>query len=253
MAGASIKRQVLREKDLSLKEWKFVKEYMKDFNGYRAAMRAGYGEGRAAQEASKLLREDRIQNALAEEKERLRQDFAISAEHVLVELARIAFGSLRGIFNEDGTLKAPHELDDDTAAAIQSIEIISRNRGGGDWDYVHKFKMHSKTKALELLAKHLGLLEEKVSVTGDNPLALMLAIVENQKLPSVIDDRALEQIAQENTLIGVTGSPRKAREKVVEGKVLGVVSDSDSDAAEDDNDERIRIPKKKKKRKPRGD
>ena len=44
-------------KELSAKQKKFVQEWLIDFNGTRAALRAGYSEKSAAQTASRLMKD----------------------------------------------------------------------------------------------------------------------------------------------------------------------------------------------------
>ncbi len=48
------------ENGLSGKKKAFVEEYLKDYNGTAAAIRAGYSEKSAAQQASRLLREEAV-------------------------------------------------------------------------------------------------------------------------------------------------------------------------------------------------
>ena len=48
------------EKALTKKKKAFVEEYLKDYNGTAAAIRAGYAEKSAAQQASRLLREPEV-------------------------------------------------------------------------------------------------------------------------------------------------------------------------------------------------
>ena len=63
---------------------------------------------------------------------------------------------------------------------MASLEVIIKNAKAGDnmTDLIHKLKWHDKLKALELLMKHLGILEEKVSISGDwGKLAQRLASI----------------------------------------------------------------------------
>lgn len=48
-------------KELSAKQKKFVQEWLTDFNGTRAALRAGYSEKSAAQTASRLMKDPAVQ------------------------------------------------------------------------------------------------------------------------------------------------------------------------------------------------
>jgi hypothetical protein len=92
----------------------------------------------------------------------------ITPDRVLLEIARIAFADVASFFNPDGSLKSPAELDEDQRATLAAFEASIQNVAGGDGkqDLIHKFKAWDKTKALEMLAKHFGLLTEKVAHTG---------------------------------------------------------------------------------------
>lgn len=57
-------------------------------------------------------------------------------------------------------LKSPDKLDDETAGAIASIEVTTKNLGEGEVEYVHKVKFVDKLGALNTMAKHLGMLNE---------------------------------------------------------------------------------------------
>jgi phage terminase small subunit len=67
----------------------------------------------------------------------------------LKDIARIAFFDPRKLSHEDGRIKMPQELDEDTAAAIESFEIRS--------DGSFKYKFRDKLSALDKIAKLLGL------------------------------------------------------------------------------------------------
>src|SRR5215475_15718366 len=62
----------------------------------------------------------------------------------------------------DGNLKPVEDLDDDQAACLASHEVVIKNGKAGDGQTVeiHKIKLWGKMRALELLAKHFGLVTE---------------------------------------------------------------------------------------------
>ena len=70
----------------------------------------------------------------------------------------------------DGNLQPITNWTEEMAAAVASIEVVRRNVAGGDGhsDTVVKIRFWSKLKALELLCKHLGLLE-KADADDDRP------------------------------------------------------------------------------------
>jgi len=92
----------------------------------------------------------------------------ITPERTLLEIARIAYSDVASFFNPDGTIKKPHELDEDQRASLAGFEASIQNVSAGDGkqDVIHKFKAWDKTKALEMLAKHFGMLQDKVDHTG---------------------------------------------------------------------------------------
>lgn len=67
-------------------------------------------------------------------------------------------------------LKSPDLLDDDTAASIAAIEVVTRNIGDGEVEYVHKVKTVDKLGALNTLAKHLGMLKDQGEKGNPVPL-----------------------------------------------------------------------------------
>ncbi len=112
--------------------------------------------------------------------ERIREVLAdaIDPDRVLREAGRVAFSDVRQLFDEHGRLKPVKAWPDDLAAAVSSFELLRRNvdSGDGKQEDVHKVRLWDKTRGLDLLAKHLGLLKDQleVSVKGD-VLARLLA------------------------------------------------------------------------------
>lgn len=131
---------------------------------------AGYKESRSA--ASRLSSNVNITARVAEIVGRGSQRAEIDVAKVLQELGRIGFSDLRRVFTKGGRLIDPSNWDDETAAAISSIKVITRPSGGVDNDgnkeveYVHEIKLWDKNSALEKIAKHLGMFIERVEHSG---------------------------------------------------------------------------------------
>jgi phage terminase small subunit len=158
--------------DLGPRQERFVEEYLVDLNAKQAAIRAGYSPKTAEAQGSRLLRHVKVQRALTARMAARSQRTEIAADRTLLEIARIGFSDLRRLFHQDGRLKHPHEWDDDTAASIASVEVVTRNLGDGQVEDVHRIKFWDKGKALEQLSRHLGLYHDQVpSEQGhDRPL-----------------------------------------------------------------------------------
>lgn len=92
----------------------------------------------------------------------------VETAQVVQELARIALSDVRRLFDADGRIKRPDELDDATAAAVASIEFDAE---GG-----FKVKLWDKNSAADKLMKHLGAYE-KDNKQGGAGLAEAITLV----------------------------------------------------------------------------
>ena len=171
---------------------RFVDEWLIDFNGTQAAIRAGYSERSARSIAGRLLTKDNIQREISRRQKDLQRRTEVSQDRVVKELARIAFADAtdyvqvetRTVEKNDGTelsyqtvtLTETAELSADQRAAIAGIK---QGTNGVE------VKLHDKIKALELLGRHIGMFNDKLEVkaTVDNPFAGL----STEELRNVID------------------------------------------------------------------
>ena len=137
---------------LTAKQKRFVEEYLVDGNATQAAVRAGYSEKTARPMGAENLTKPAIREALAEAQKARSERTGITAAKVLQEYAHIAFADIRRIVEWEGnklTLKASRELSEADAASISEVSQSSN----GDI----RVKFHSKSSALDSIAKHLGM------------------------------------------------------------------------------------------------
>jgi phage terminase small subunit len=153
-----------------------VAEYLVDLNATQAAIRAGYSEKSAHVTASRMLKDAKIAEAIkrgtSKQLEATRKQLGeldISAENVKKRLAMWAFQDIRELFDEQGNLRPIHQLSDRAAAMVAGLEVIKKNAAAGDGviDTVHKVKVVDPVKAAEMLAKHFGLLTERIEHLGE--------------------------------------------------------------------------------------
>jgi len=152
---------------LTPKQAAFVKEYLVDLNQTAAAVRAGYSEKTASVQAVRLMGLPQVKEAIEAEMAKRSERTEITQDRVLQELARVGFSDIRKLFTEAGSLKRPEEWDDEAAAFVSSIEVVVRKVPGGDEDeveHIHKVKLWDKNSALEKIARHLGMLNDKMKV-----------------------------------------------------------------------------------------
>jgi len=103
----------------------------------------------------------------------------------MLEIARIAFTDRTSMWR-DGRLLSVDEWPPDAAALVEGFEVIIKNAQAGDGhtDTVHKVHLAKKLGALEMLAKHFGLVTEKVEVSGEVTLAQRIAAARQRLRPS---------------------------------------------------------------------
>jgi phage terminase small subunit len=170
--------------ELTPKQEQFVAEYLIDLNGTQAAIRAGYSQKTANEQAARLLANVSVSKLISERRKEHQANTGITAERVLKEVAGLAFFDVRRLVNADGSPKSITDLDDETARAIQGIELQTVKDGENAFALVRKYKIADKNAALEKLMKHLGLFAKDNS--QNNPaeaMAKLLDLVNGSKLP----------------------------------------------------------------------
>jgi len=170
---------------LTRKQRFFVAELQKDWNATQAVVRAGYNPknlSRASEIGYQLLQKTPVQEALQKDMDEHLRKIGIHAERTLEEVARVGFFDIRKLFNDDGSLKSPKDLDPETAAAIAGLEIFEKFPGrGNDREIIgrtRKVEMFDKVKALELLMKHL-----KLFAIGDQKVHVEVHVREIEPAP----------------------------------------------------------------------
>lgn len=144
---------------LNEKQKRFVSEYIIDLNAKQAAIRAGYSPKGAEPQASRLLSNAKIQVEIAKAMEDRGKRTGITQDRVLAELSAIAFAKATDYVevDDDGSvkIKPTAELTEEQKKAIASIKEGANGI---------EIKLTDKTKALEMLSRHLGLFNDKLNV-----------------------------------------------------------------------------------------
>ena len=173
--------------ELTAKQRIFVAEYLKDLNATQAAIRAGYSEKTAHAQGPRMLDNVGVREAIAAATSARAEKLEITAERVLAEIANMAFW-------DPGELTADDEAGEDDRpewvidgrvihglrnfADIKRLpEKIRRAIVGWGYDRNQNFtvKLADKSKALDQLARHLSLYNDKLEVNGLDALADRLA------------------------------------------------------------------------------
>lgn len=141
--------------ELSGKHERFCQEYIIDYNGTQAAIRAGYSEASAKQTAYKLQKRDDINSRIRELQREQVKRLGLSQDYVVLELL-------------------------DTYKSCREATPVK------EWDYdegcfveTGKYQFDSKgaLKALEIIGKHLGMFDKKNAQAHDEKSNLLDMLV----------------------------------------------------------------------------
>lgn len=159
---------------LSAKQERFVEEYLVDLNATQAAIRAGYSQRTANEQGARLLANVSIAAAIAEAKQARSERTQVTADRVLLELARIGFSDVMQHYevDEGGRLVLTADAPDGASAAVASIKRKTRTFTKDDeTEVTHEieYKVWDKNTALANIGKHLGMFIEQSRNYDFNP------------------------------------------------------------------------------------
>lgn len=156
---------------LTDKQELFAREYLKDLNGTQAAIRAGYSEKTANEQASRLLANVNVQKFVAELKAARVEQTGIDAAYVLRRLVEIDQMDVLDILLQNGELKPIKDWPKvwrTTLSGMDVVEMVSADSAA----LLKKIKWPDKVKNLELLGRHVSVqaFKEQTSteITGAN-------------------------------------------------------------------------------------
>lgn len=154
----------------------FCQQYLIDLKGKAAALRAGYSKKTAAVKAHLMLKDEKIQDRIADIKRQRMRRIGLSQDDVLRSWYEMGTFDIRELYHEDGRMKQPHELSAVAAQVVSGMKVKqSRVRtyredheeNGEDVtdvtvqiNEVVEYKMYDKHTALTNMAKHLGMLSD---------------------------------------------------------------------------------------------
>ncbi len=160
---SEVKQYTLEElqKKLTPKERIFCHEYIIDWNGSRAARKAGYEENRDRQTAYDIVTKSYIQQYIDFIKHDYEKEAGISKLKILLEQHKIAFSSISHLHETWIERIEFEKLTQDQKDCIQEIdtkikiEFDKNLRKPVNVEYV-KIKLYDKQKALDSISKMLG-------------------------------------------------------------------------------------------------
>lgn len=166
---------------LTPKKKQFAMEYLIDLNAKQAAIRSGYSARTAASQGQRLLMDADVALLIQKHSQKRAEKTNITAERVLQEIECMAMYDpaefclehdleLSGRGDKFYGLTGPGDIK-----ALP--EGVRRAITGWSWDKAGRFvvKLADKSKALDQLARHLSLYNDKIAVDVTDALADRLA------------------------------------------------------------------------------
>jgi phage terminase small subunit len=157
-----------RDFDLNPKQKRFVEEYLLDLNATAAYIRAGYeARGSSAEvNGSRLLSNAKIAAAVQEALGARSARTEITTDRVLEELAVLSFSNIYHYqIGDDGNVILAENVPASAVRAISSIKKRITQKEDGGIVRETEIKLWDKPAAIQMTAKHLGMLTERIEQT----------------------------------------------------------------------------------------
>ena len=190
---------------LSEKQDKFCRNYVIDFHITNAAIRAGYPAKSAAAVGSKLLKNAKIQQRIAELRAAASAKTGISLERALDQLGAMAFADPADMYNpHTGDLLPVDQMPESIRRAIISIEVDEIEVNGIKMGVTKKIKLAPKDKATDMIMKHLGEYK-KDNAQKQTLVTVVVDIVDDEEdqpqvEPDEVADDELDRLDQEGDI-----------------------------------------------------
>lgn len=146
----------------------FVDHYMIHYNATQAAKDAGYSKHTAYSQGHDLLKHPEIKAEITRRRAELAANLSdLSEERIKREIATLAFSNMKDyapMFGSGTPAEKLALLTREQGAAVQEIVVEEFRDGRSDWREVRrtKFKLSDKGKGLDLLARTMGMITDKV-------------------------------------------------------------------------------------------
>ena len=136
---------------------------------YREVYQPSTATAKTVHEAAcRLLKNRKVAARVAELRAVAEDATMLTIKRFRTELARVCFSNICNAFDQDGNPRQIHEMDIDTAAAIERYEIKERVVDGAVVSRKIRVKFWNKNAALDMAARHLGLYQRDNARSGEN-------------------------------------------------------------------------------------
>ncbi len=149
-----------------------------DMNPVQAWIDAGFGDNRiTAKAGSKALMDCKVIQVEVKRLINLRSErLDITSDRVLFELKKLAFADLGDYLtydNDSMTLKSSDEVDTSVVSSVKRRVTTNKREKTKTGTVTIELKLYDKLKALELVARHLGMMDRNL-IVGDVQIKVKL-------------------------------------------------------------------------------
>jgi len=152
--GEMTTEQIRKKYKLTNRQLMFCHEYVKDFNGKRAAIESGYKPKVAHVSASENLNKHNVSMYLASLIAPKMKEANLTTDRIIQETCKIAFSDIKDFLSFDSSngvvFKSSEEIEDTAAIAEVSSEKTKKTTKV-------RLKRFDKLKALQMLGEYLKL------------------------------------------------------------------------------------------------
>lgn len=137
--------------ELEEKQKMFCKEYLVDFNGTQAAIRAGYSKKTANEQASRLLAKVNVQTYLKQLIEKRNERTKITQDEVIADIIKVKDRCMQNeaILDKEGNLIGLYKFDSN--GANKALDMLMKHTGGYETDNKQKaFNISVNREAVEV-------------------------------------------------------------------------------------------------------
>ena len=137
--------------ELEEKQKMFCKEYLVDFNGTQAAIRAGYSKKTANEQASRLLTKVNVQTYLKQLIEKRNERTKITQDEVIADIIKVKDRCMQNeaVLDKEGNETGIYKFDSN--GANKALDMLMKHTGGYETDNKQKaFNISVNREAVEV-------------------------------------------------------------------------------------------------------
>lgn len=162
-------------KKLSHKQERFAQEFLFDGNKAKASIRAGYSKNNAASTGLRLYKTPHIRARIDELMKLRSERTQIDSDYVLTRLGEMDQLDISDILDDEWNFLPISEWPKAWRRSISGFDVSMAGKGD-DIEFIKKIKWPEKSKIVELIQKHISLMNDAKDDNDKNDLPVIQII-----------------------------------------------------------------------------